>query len=234
MAPASVRLIIGALAAILAIAASGCSPQPTPGSQAHSAHATPAPTAAPVGDPHEETVPVAGTLTASGCITFDESGNQTWSGTAGSAIGPLGDALQALADAHQDQVAGVAYCSDYSGVAIFVASPDAALLAAIDGIAADSGNLAVGVQEVAAPLTDLLPLVSTVMGSPALEGSVTGGGPDVYTGGLRILVDDGHWPLSDEMRERVETVVRTANGSDLPLRYEQAGVAGDLPAPPPW
>ncbi|TFV98078.1 hypothetical protein [Orlajensenia leifsoniae] len=231
MVPASVRLIIGALAAILAIAASGCSPEPAPRSQ--SADAALAPATSPAVDPHEEAVPVAGTLTASGCITFDESGSQTWSGTAGSAIGPLGDALQTLADAHQDQVAGVAYCSDYSGVAIFVASPDAALLAAIDGIAADNGDLAVEVQEVAAPLSELLPLVTVVMGSSALEGSVTGGGPDVYTGGLRIFVDDEHWPLDEDLRERVETVVRTAHGSDLPLRYEEAGEAGDLPAPAP-
>ena len=54
-----------------------------------------------------------------------------------------------------------------------------------------------------------------------MQGIVTGVGPDVYSGGLRITVAKDKWPLSANEKGRIDDAVKVINGSRLPLTYEQ-------------
>lgn len=98
----------------------------------------------------------------------------------------LGIALQAIADANQDEISGVAMCTDYVGAEIFVAQPTASVSNAVAAVQAKYPNLPVTTVLVAAGLTAELAAerrVTTQMGS-----TVAVVAPDIYAGGLSVTM----------------------------------------------
>lgn len=159
------------------------------------------------------------------CITRDESGQQVWFGEADPRVAALGNELQAISDEHNDQTTGVALCSHYEGAMIFVVSPSNAVQQSIAEVASKFPDLQVITRATAASISQLFAAGRKLLQRPDMQGIVTGVGPDVYSGGLRITVAKEKWPLSANEKGRIDDAVKVINGSRLPLTYEQGGTA---------
>ena len=169
----------------------------------------------------------AGTSETNGtdCITRDESGRQVWFGGADLRVTALGNALQAIVDEHNDQTTGVALCSHYEGAAIFVVSPSDEVRQSIAEAASKFPDLQVITRTTTASISQLSAAGRKLLKSPDMQGLVTGVGPDMHSGGLRITVVQDRWPLSENEKRRIEDSVEAINGSPLPLTYRQGGTA---------
>lgn len=184
---------------------------------------------APSGSAKAATARLREASSSPSCIETDATGHQIWHAPGTTpAAGPLGDALDALADANHDTVAGVAMCSDYAGAAIFVANPDATLLSKIEAIRANFPSAVLDLHHVAAGLTAQLAASDRVIHLSDSASVLSGVRPDMYTGGLRITVQESSWPVSDSLRQRL-TVVATANGQvAMPLEFAPGAPGTDL------
>ena len=159
------------------------------------------------------------------CITRDESGQQIWFGEANPGVAALGNELQAIIDEHNDQTTGVALCSHYEGAMIFVVSPSNDVQQSIAGVASKFPDLHVITRTTTASISQLFAAGRKLLKSPDMQGIVTGVGPDMYSGGLRITVAKDKWPLSAKGKGRIDDAVKVIHGSRLPLTYEQGGTA---------
>lgn len=185
------------------------------------------------------TVSLAATATASGrtkqttispgCIETNDAGAQVWHapGTNPSATA-LGDALQSLADAHHDAVAGVAMCSDYSGAAIFVSNPDPTLLANISALGSKFPKAGLHLEHVATGLAAQLAASTRVTRLSDSASTLSGVSPDMYTGGLRVTVQGGSWPVSDALRQRVTAAATDGGTVAMPLEFVGGSLGHDL------
>jgi hypothetical protein len=201
-----------ALTAVLA----GCSPPgdtQAPAADAKEAASTPA------------SVSGTGATNGTDCIVRNASGRQIWFGEASPSVSALGNALQAIADEHNDQTTGVALCSHYEGAAIYVVSPSDHVRQSIAGVASKYPDLQVITRTVAASVSQLVAVGTKLLQVPEMKGVFVGLGPDMYSGGLRITVRQDKWPLSENDKRRINDVVEAINGSRLPLTYEQGGAA---------
>lgn len=108
-------------------------------------------------------------------VETDAEGNRRWTGAPTPEASVVADTLQSLADEHPDEVSGVAFCSDYSGVEIFVKGEAAGFRQAVQEVAGDAPDVQVYTPTVRYSLTDLLAMSSQVMGS---HPDVLGAGPD--------------------------------------------------------
>jgi hypothetical protein len=167
----------------------------------------------------------AGETNGTDCIIRDDSGRQIWFGEANPSVSALGNALQAIADEHNDQTTGVALCSHYEGAAIYVVSPSDDVRQSIAGVASKFPDLRVITRTVAASVSQLVAVGTKLFQGPEMKGVVVGVGPDMYSGGLRITVHQDKWPLSENDKRRINDAVEAINGSRLPLTYEQGGTA---------
>jgi hypothetical protein len=159
------------------------------------------------------------------CVIRDDSGRQVWFGEADPSVSALGNALQAIADEHQDQTTGVALCSHYEGAAIFVVSPSDQVRQSIAEVASKFPDLRVITREAAASISQLSAAGANVLKRSDIKGLVAGVGPDIYSGGLLITVLKDKWPLSENEKDRIDDAVEAVHGSRLPLTYEQGGTA---------
>ncbi|MGO4276814.1 hypothetical protein AB4Z22_44485, partial [Paenibacillus sp. TAF58] len=101
----------------------------------------------------------------------------------------LGDALEAITDAHPAHATGVAFCSHYEGVQVYLPSGDDAVQALVAQAAAEHPDYSVQIVRVPNSLQTLLDAASVVASAPTLAGIVVGVGPDVANGGLGIIVN---------------------------------------------
>ncbi|MGN6723322.1 MAG: hypothetical protein ACTHJM_12000 [Marmoricola sp.] len=153
-----------------------------------------------------------------GCIEMNGSGDQAGHGTAPQGLQRLGDELARLADRNHAQVSGVAYCSDRSGVAIFVAKPSAEVLSSIDAIQRRYPRLSVVVREVAAGLTAQLDASARI--TKQFRDFISGVGPDPYTGGILISLLPSAAPLSKGLRDQMVAVATRGGRVAMPISTE--------------
>lgn len=176
--------------------------------------------------------PTKGSAAApAGCIEMGSAGHQIWHGPAPKGdASAMADALESIAAANRDQVSGVAVCSDFSGDAIFVAGPSRDLLARIAAVGAKYPKAALHVVSVANGLAAQLAAARRLMLSDPSGSSLTGMGPNISTGGLRVDVRADQWPVSDALRQRV-TAAATSNGAvTMPVNFRLGGEGTNLSA----
>ncbi len=123
------------------------------------------------------------------CLRFDENGEQVWDGQASAELDLLANEVQALVDEHTDVATGVAFCSGFDGVAVFMTPTAGALAERIDGIAAGKPYPVIA-YEVPASLDTLISAGQSVM-ERDLSDAVMGFAPDIYSGALLIEVRPG-------------------------------------------
>jgi len=157
------------------------------------------------------------------CLTFNAAGEQEWFGGPGARANALGDALMQVVENHRDQATGVAFCTHYDGVVIFVASSGDGVQPAIAKVAAQHPGFKVITRHVAAPLNELLSASMKLFTNSPAKGLLTGGGPDIYTGGLTIEVAPDHWPLTVHDRQIITDSVNAGRTSPLPLTLREGG-----------
>ena len=181
----------------------------------------------PAATPGQATPAQAGLGASQGtdCIIRDELGRQVWFGEADPSVTAVGNALQAIVEEHNDQTTGVALCSHYEGATIFVVSPGNDVQQSIAEVASKFPDLHVITRATTASISQLSAAGRKLLQSPGMQGLVTGAGPDMYSGGLRITVAQDKWPLSATEKGRIDDAVKVLNGSRLPLIYEQGGTA---------
>ena len=169
------------------------------------------------------------TTEPAGCIEMDDAGHQIWdTSKATAAASSLGDALQRVADANQDVIAGVAMCSDYSGVAIFVARPGDRIRAQIEAVAGQHSGARLVVEDVANGLRSQLEAAQRVMASDPSGDFITGVGPHTYTGGLRVDVRPDRWPASEALRTKIVSAATAAGTREMPVNFRLGGHGTNL------
>lgn len=168
-------LAVGSLAAATASTGSA-PPQPTPGPQSLSSAA-----------PEQ-------------CLRFDENGEQVWRGRSTAGLDRLADRVQLLADEHTDITTGVALCSGFEGVAIFVVAGESTLSDEIAAISKDS-TYPVLTYPVPVGLDALLAAGDALRVSDVMH-NLAGYGPDTYSGRLVLHVAPGSDPDAVAQRAR--------------------------------
>ncbi|MGN6722715.1 MAG: hypothetical protein ACTHJM_08895 [Marmoricola sp.] len=162
---------------------------------------------------------VSDPATIANCLKVGPDGTQRFDSrhqVAG--VGRLGDALSGLADAHQREVSGVAFCSDYSGVFISVSHPSASLVASINEIRQTHPGPKLVVAEVVNGLTAQLAATHR-LANPQMIDVVTSVGPNIYTGGLSVAVLKEHWPVTPALRRKIEAAATNHGAVTMPIDY---------------
>lgn len=152
------------------------------------------------------------------CIQSGKSGHQIWKGQPSVELNSVADSLQALVDANPDVATGVAYCSRYEGVAVFMSpGADQPLLDEIDAIRQSAPDQVVFVSQVAASLSELLDASSQIIDTNGVV-SVT---PDITIGGLSIGYDKNVWASADALQAKLPAQAEAARGKAMPLRFAE-------------
>jgi hypothetical protein len=157
--------------------------------------------------------------TIASCIKLGPDGTQRFD-TRHAVVGAsrMGDALSGLAYANQNEVSGVAMCSNDSGVFISVHNPSAALLTAIAQIHQGYPRAKVVIAKVVAGLTSQL-AAQRRLGALMPRDGLVGIWPNIYTGGLGVAVLDSHWPVSAALRRRVEAAATGDGAVTMPVDF---------------
>lgn len=201
-------------AALLAIALSGC-------------RAATAPTALNTSAPPTTTEPQ--------CVMTDSVGTQYWIGGASAEMTSLGDELESIVDTHPADATGVAFCSHYEGALVFLPTGDPAVRDLVTRAAARHPRYSVKIVNVPNSLQTLLDASDIVTSIPRLHGVVVLVGPNVYTGGLGIVLDSDSGVSAEEAEGIVSNALDslTAKGTTIPLDFGrgQAGSFSDTRTP---
>lgn len=182
------------------------------------------------------TLAACGTQAADGsgsseCVVHQaEGGDRRWRGEPAEPVGDVADRLQRVADQHHDEASGVAFCSDYGAVEIFVTAEGAAARSAIAEIQADAPDVPVLVRTVRYSLEDLLAEQRRMRDTEIPGVTITGVGPDIENDGLRVeLRAPSPAEGRDVLLQRGPLVEAAEEGLDIPipLRFAPAGTSTD-------
>lgn len=166
---------------------------------------------------------VHGVAPPSNCIETNDAGVQVWYGEADPEVLQVGDELQAAVDDSPERMTGVAFCSRYDGVVLFVAATDSAVQAVAEKVQGAHPAIPVYLSEVGSSLSSLLRTVDIFLDDSSLAGTVTAVGPDIYTGGVRVsIVED-----SQRQVDLTKAAVSAAAGRTIPVTISEGG-AGEL------
>lgn len=192
------------------------------------AASTPAPASTGTPTPLVETDARA----AGSCVTLDSHRQPRWSGQASPALTRIGDRLSQLGGEHPDAIAGVAYCSDYSGVEIYVSATTGPAVEAVRNLAAQHPGI-VRILQVPRSLTQLLDAMQTVGG--LRSSGVVGVAPDLLSGGLQVTLEartpEEISAISAQRGAdvaRAKAAISAAVGADVPVWFEPGGEGTDL------
>lgn len=203
----------GLMAAVLIVQTAGCA-GPSKDNE------LPAPDPSPAVSAPRQVNP-NGVESSEECIVRDDLGEPIWTGQASGELTAVGDALQSIVDSHPDLATGVAYCSAFEGVVIFVAAQETVLLESIERVRQESPEVRVIVDEVPAPLSLLIDISTDLMSQLGPEVGITALGPDVHSGGLYVGLS------SEDSRSTAERFIESHlikdRGLDLPVRYRVEG-----------
>jgi hypothetical protein len=162
--------------------------------------------------------------TSDNCIVRDAAGNQQWTGEPGAELVQLGTKLQEIVDDHKDQATAVVYCSDYQGALVMLPASDLSVEPLVTAAAAQYPSLSIRIVPVWYALAPLLKLASAIFSDSALQGIVTGGGPDAYTGGIRLSLSPTAAMSPDVLTSTVNALADSIVGADVPISTEVQGV----------
>lgn len=162
--------------------------------------------------------------THSNCIVRDAEGHQQWTGRPGTELVRLGTKLQEIVDDHKAQATAVVFCSDYRGAAVMLPSSDLSVKSLVTAAAAQYPSLRVTIVPVPHALAPLLELARAIFTDKALHGIVTGGGPDVYTGGIHLDLSPTETMSRQALTVTVDAIAVATIGSTVPISTDVQGV----------
>lgn len=146
-------------------------------------------------------------------------------------LGSLADELQRVANEHQDEIAGVALCSEYDGIAVFLAGPTDATRDELTAITERYGNWRVIFNDVAAPLSVSLRVIDAVMRDERISGLISAG-PDIYSGGITFGILEEEWTRRAEIAAYVDEIARSVEPEiRIPVSFTAEADGIDLLAP---
>ena len=179
------------------------------------AHAAPAPTVSTAISPTPTTTTV-------GCVTYTSEGEQVWTHPYVGDQRDIAAPLEEIANAHPDEVAGTAFCSDYVGLAIFVKDGSRQVLDEIDALERRLPTARIDVHEVPHSLNEMLHFMDLVDTDSAPM--IRGLHPNIYTGGLTIWIADSadETNARELVRESVGDIpvsIRLSTGTSTPARF---------------
>ena len=161
------------------------------------------------------------TTTEPKCVMTDSVGTQYWIGGASAEMTSLGDALESIVDTHPADATGVAFCSHYEGALVFLPTGDLAVRDLVTQAAARHPQYSVKVVNVPNSLQTLLHASDIVMSIPRLHGVVVGVGPNIFTGGLGIILDSDSGVSAEDVASIVSSALDSykAKGTNIPLEF---------------
>ncbi|ALJ21356.1 hypothetical protein [Microbacterium sp. No. 7] len=146
------------------------------------------------------------------CIKKNERGEPYWHGDASPGLLRAAEVLSAFVHENPDAATGVAYCSDRSGVLIFVPEVSSVVDQAVHRAQREVNDETetVDVVLVAAPLAPLQEAVDTVPSDLLDEAGIVSLGVDVLVGGVTLGIDPTSASASDAMSRvlaEIESIV---------------------------
>jgi hypothetical protein len=154
------------------------------------------------------------------CREFDDSGKELAYGEFSDRAVVMGDDLSLIWEEHSSTVAGVAYCSDRAGLAVYLKPGASEVERLFKDVGAKYPELSLHIEYVPRSYDELQDLVSQVVAAGFEELGLAGIGPDVYTGGLLLAVQ-GYGDRADLAPDQAiadaEAAVRAVVGNDVPL-----------------
>lgn len=157
---------------------------------------------------------------------LNTDGVQQWVGSAPDELVALADDVQSLLNEHTGDSAGVAYCSDYSGVEAFIQPGAKDLRAKVTLIADRFPGTKLFLRNSPMSLDQLLIEQNRVLRVAKLRGlPVNGSGPDIRSGGLMLGVDLG--AKGPDALPAVAAAVEQVLASPVPLRFRASRASGD-------
>jgi len=112
---------------------------------------------------------------------------------------------------NHDTIAGVAYCSNYDGVAVFVKSGAVTIRQELESLGAAHPEYPLHIFEVPRSMDDMTELMDRLDLGRLLDMGISGVAPNMYTGGLILTLLPGASP--DEAKQAVTAAIR----ADVPL-----------------
>lgn len=181
--------------------------------------------------------PAAGVASAAGdCQDLsDGMAGRRWVGEPTPALAATADELQGEANDFPGSLSGVAFCSDYSGVEVFVKEAGPALDKVNDIRARAAGAATVHVRSVTHSLEDLLAEARRLRGDPDFASAVDGWGPDILHDGLLVRLSSRAGDPSEVLAQRGPDVdaVRAIVGDSMRVRFRPAGTGENAGTRPP-
>lgn len=172
----------------------------------------------------------------------DAKGNRTWQGEPTPELEEVGNDLQDIADTHPEAISGVSFCSDFSGVEIYVKGGDRRVDARISRVTKRNPTVLVHRRTAENSLNDLLVAQEEVREEAKgdSEHAVAGIGPDIENDGLVVTVDatpEDERELVDPTSRQAERL-RTRLNPRVPVRFRAARDSEHsvtrLADAPPW
>ena len=142
------------------------------------------------------------------CLEFDNEGTVIYhlpsaykpNEPTRTSIDELGEKLRVVEEAHRDEISGMAKCTNYDGVAVFLATSSPALKAEMEAAAAGYPQYKLLFFQVPNSMPELLDRQSNLIESyeKLRKLGFNGSQPDIFTGGLVLYVD---WDRTLDMAE---------------------------------
>lgn len=180
------------------------------------------------------------------CIQRDEYGSQIWFGPEQGDVSRLDSELNAMLASYPEIATGIAFCSNYDGLMLFVSSHSESsarsrLDKEIERVSASYPDLDVYVTGVAASMSEIQDLATYLFDELGVQ-ALTSIAPDIYSGGLSVELSPQEERALEERESQISQMVESwsrdrGRSADIPVtvRIAEAWVepaatrAADLP-----
>ncbi len=156
------------------------------------------------------------------CVVTDEYGSQTWIGDLPEPVRAVGNALQEFADSYPHLVTGVAYCSHYEAVTIYVKEHHPAVDEHVATIQDGNPQIPVYTIEVGASLEDIMLAIDSIDLTAEARAPIVAIMPDPSHGGIAIAVDVSRTQIGSNSQLNHDALVAELELEQitLPIRFE--------------
>ncbi len=173
------------------------------------------------GIPRSAMADIGNTEIPESCLPKDGQGGLVWKGEPSAELKRMEAAAEGLLERHPNQLTGVAYCSDYSGVVVAAKrgiSPTLVeqlkkLNTEHSGFALFLNPVDFSKKEIDSFVMRLSPVMDSVLG-------VVGFGPDYIRGRVSVEYDIQGKVKPDKMRSQIQTGLATADRASVPVVLE--------------
>jgi hypothetical protein len=167
------------------------------------------------------TLHATATTSSNECISTSSDGQQYWVGEQPADLSNMMDELQSLVLQNPGQATGVANCSNYEGAIVFETAIDGTFSDKVREVSAKYPQYSVQFTTVPNSRSALLKMVNTVVQQPDMVNDKIGAAPDIYSGGILLLV---HSNVPETRAEDNVILTRAAAvlGADVPIRIRRS------------